>query len=50
MLEDTERIGRRVLGGAHPTVEGIEAIRRAAQRALSLALLEVARKRESPDA
>ena len=50
MLEDTEWIGRRVLGGAHPTVEGIEAIRRAAQRALSLALLEVTRQRESPDA
>ena len=47
MLEDTERIGRRVLGGAHPTVEGIEAIRRAAQSALSLALLEVAHQRES---
>ena len=24
MLEDTERIARRVLGGAHPTVVGIE--------------------------
>ena len=50
MLEDTERIGLRVLGGAHPTVEGIEVVRREAQRALSLALLEVARQRESPDA
>ena len=49
MLEDTERIGLRVLGGAHPTVEGIEVVRREAQRALSLALLEVARQRESPD-
>ena len=49
MLEDTARTARRVLGEAHPTVEGIEVVRRAAQRALSLALLEVARQRESPD-
>ena len=36
MLEDTERIARRVLGGAHPTVVGVEVdlrISRAALRA-----------------
>ena len=31
-LEDTERTARRVLGAAHPTVEGIEAIRKARKR------------------
>ena len=41
-LEDTARIARRVLGEAHPTVEGIEMVRRTAQRVLEV--------RESPDA
>ena len=34
MLEDAERIARRVLGGAHPTKEGIEAALRDARAAL----------------
>ena len=34
MLEDTERIARRVLGGAHPTVVGIESALRDARAAL----------------
>ena len=33
-LEDTERIARRVLGGTHPTTEGIEAALREARAAL----------------
>jgi hypothetical protein len=33
-LEDAERIARRVLGGAHPTKEGIEAALREARAAL----------------
>ena len=39
-LEDSERIGRRVLGGAHPLVGAIEISLRAARRAL--------RARETP--
>ena len=39
-LEDAERIARRVLGGAHPTKEGIEAALREARAAL--------RARETP--
>ena len=39
-LEDTERIARRVLGGAHPTTGGIEAALRGARAAL--------RARETP--
>ena len=34
MLEDMERIARRVLGGAHPLVVGIEGTLRAAQATL----------------
>ena len=34
-LKDTERIARRVLGGAHPTTEGIENALRDARAALS---------------
>jgi hypothetical protein len=33
-LEDAERIARRVLGGAHPTTEGIEQSLRIARAAL----------------
>ena len=33
-LEDTERIARRVLGGTHPTTEGVEDELRAARAAL----------------
>jgi len=33
-LEETERTARRVLGGAHPTTEGIEATLRQARVAL----------------
>ena len=33
-LEETERIARRVLGGAHPVTVGIEGALRAAQAAL----------------
>ena len=35
MLDETGRTARHVLGEAHPTLLGIEVIRRAAQRALS---------------
>ena len=35
-LEDVERIARRVLGGAHPTVAGIEIALRAARARLLL--------------
>ena len=41
-LEDTERIARRVLGGAHPTTTGIEISMRKARAAL--------RARETPPA
>ena len=41
-LEDTERIARRVLGGAHPDVVGIEESLRRARAAL--------RARETPPA
>ena len=34
MLEDTARIARRVLGGAHPTVANIEKALRNSRRAL----------------
>ena len=34
MLEDLERIARRVLGGAHPTTAGIERVLRNARAAL----------------
>ena len=40
MLEDTERIARRVLGGAHPTTTGIEQCLRESRAAL--------RARETP--
>ncbi len=42
ILEDTERIARRVLGGAHPDVVGIEESLRRARAAL--------RAREKPPA
>ena len=35
MLEDTERIARRVLGGTHPLTEGIESCLRHARAALN---------------
>ena len=34
-LEDTERIARRVLGGAHPTAVGIEHVLREARETLA---------------
>ena len=40
MLEDVERIARRVLGGAHPTTTGIEDALRKTRDALESALEE----------
>ena len=43
-LEDTERIVRRVLGGAHPTVVELEAHLRAARAVLRFRLSEASSK------